>query len=161
MPQAQKLTLKQETFVNEYVVNGQNGTQAALKAYDTTPDVARRMASENMTKPVIAERIETILSKQRLTLDKNLENLVKIANFEPEKISGETVANVNLALLKLRGADPGTKHTSYNVSFKGKLKDMKYQDLKGYVEAMRAENDTMMQELDVPEATETEPDVAQ
>src|SRR3990167_1480748 len=151
MPNAQRLTLKQETFVNEYIKNGGNGTQAALQAYDTSPEVARRIASENLTKPDITTRIDQILSTQRLTLDQNLGNLVKLANHEPEKISDATVLNANLTLLKLRGADPGTKHTTFNVSFKAKLKEMKFQDLKGYVEAMRAENDELIKELDTPE----------
>ena len=139
MPNAQKLTFKQERFTQEYLKNNGNGTQAALVAYNTEDTrTAAVTASENLRNPNIQQRIDQILSTQRLTLDQNLGNLVKLANHEPEKISDATVLNANLTLLKLRGADPGTKHTTFNVSFKAKLKEMKFQDLKGYVEAMRA-----------------------
>lgn len=52
-----KLTKKQETFVETYLETG-NGTQSALEAYDTKdPDVAKVIASENLTKPNVVEAI--------------------------------------------------------------------------------------------------------
>lgn len=49
------LTLKQQLFCLEYVKDG-NGTQAAVRA-GYSEDTARVIASENLTKPAIAEQI--------------------------------------------------------------------------------------------------------
>ena len=56
-----KLRPKQKVFVNEFARTG-NGTQAALKAYEIESpnkiDVAKSIASENLTKPYIIEAVE-------------------------------------------------------------------------------------------------------
>lgn len=58
-PRNGKLTKKEDTFTKEYIKNGENGTQAALKAYDTKdPKVASAIAVENLSKPIIIEAIE-------------------------------------------------------------------------------------------------------
>lgn len=52
-----KLTKKQRKFVNEYADTG-NGTQSALKAYNTEDNnTAKSIASENLTKPAIREEL--------------------------------------------------------------------------------------------------------
>lgn len=67
MVQRKTLTHKQEQFVQEYVANGGNGTQAALAVYNTTdPNTAHVIASENLQKPTVAERA-TELSLQLRT----------------------------------------------------------------------------------------------
>lgn len=54
----QKLTRKQEKFVKEFIDTG-NGTQSALKAYDTTDEVtAGSIAWENLRKPQIQQAIQ-------------------------------------------------------------------------------------------------------
>ena len=78
MPQKKpKLTPKQKVFVEEYVKT-KNGTQAALKAYDTTDNLtARVIASENLTKP----NIRTI-TEQLFSIDKTVQvvdNLHRLA----------------------------------------------------------------------------------
>jgi phage terminase small subunit len=51
-------TLKQEEFAREYVANGGNGTQAALKTYDVdTNETANAIAVENLQKPLIKELV--------------------------------------------------------------------------------------------------------
>lgn len=56
---AKKLTPKQAKFVEEYAKNGGNGTQAALKAYDTLDySTASVIASENFTKDNVIKEIE-------------------------------------------------------------------------------------------------------
>lgn len=66
---AQKLTRKQETFVDEYVEHG-NGTEAAKIAYDiespNETDVAKSIASENLTKPYIVKAIAERLDDDKL-----------------------------------------------------------------------------------------------
>ena len=58
---SRKPTLKQKAFVEEYVRNGGNGTQAAMKVYDTEDNAtARSIASENLTKPdIMTELLRT------------------------------------------------------------------------------------------------------
>jgi len=51
-----ELTPKQDKFLKEYLRTG-NGTQAALKAYDTVSEnTAAQIASENLRKPSILEK---------------------------------------------------------------------------------------------------------
>lgn len=61
---ARRLTLKQEAFVKEYVANGGNGTQAALKVYDINSDnpasIAKSIASENLTIPHVQSALERL-----------------------------------------------------------------------------------------------------
>lgn len=55
---ATKLTKKQKIFANAYIDTG-NGTQSALKAYDTTDDnTANVIAVENLRKPMVMEYIQ-------------------------------------------------------------------------------------------------------
>jgi phage terminase small subunit len=72
MPKKKELTVKEKKFIKEYVKEG-NGTQAVLKAgYQTTPEVARSIASENLAKPHIKERIERALANLDLSPDYTL-----------------------------------------------------------------------------------------
>jgi phage terminase small subunit len=53
-----KLTRKQKEFADEYIRTG-NGTQSALKAYDTTDrKTAGVIAVENLTKPSVADYLQ-------------------------------------------------------------------------------------------------------
>jgi hypothetical protein len=60
----QKLTNKQKGFVKDYIANGGNGTEAALQNYKIKSknkvDVAKSIASENLTKPYIADKVKSI-----------------------------------------------------------------------------------------------------
>jgi len=53
------LTPKQEAFCNEYIKDF-NGTQAAIRA-GYKPSVARKIASDNLKKPAISERIAEVM----------------------------------------------------------------------------------------------------
>ena len=57
---ANNLTKKQRGFIKDYAESG-NGTQAALKNYDTeNEDVAAAIAFENLRKPQIQNVIKSI-----------------------------------------------------------------------------------------------------
>ena len=56
MGEAKKLTLKQERFIEEYLIDG-NATQAAIRA-GYSPKTAYAIASENLRKPEITSRLE-------------------------------------------------------------------------------------------------------
>ena len=75
-----KLTAKQQTFINEYIVD-LNGTQAAIRA-GYSEDTAKVIASENLTKPDIAEAIQVALDmrsdRTRITADRVLVEVAKL-----------------------------------------------------------------------------------
>lgn len=53
----EKLTLKQSAFIKEYLLNGGNATQAAIKA-GYSKKTAQAIGAENLTKPVIQKAIK-------------------------------------------------------------------------------------------------------
>ena len=65
-----KLTKKQQKFC-KYIANGYNATQAALKA-GYSPKSARKIASENRTKPDIAAKLEEEAIKSQAQADAEL-----------------------------------------------------------------------------------------
>jgi len=77
-----KLTGKQDAFVKEYILNGGNATQAAIKA-GYSENTAVKTGSENLTKPDIKAAIENhrkSLEKEHIwNKEKKLELLQKIA----------------------------------------------------------------------------------
>lgn len=75
------LTAKQEKFCNEYLID-LNATQAAIRA-GYSPKTANRIASENLSKPVIQEYIQTnrssLQQKVGITVERVLNEYAKIA----------------------------------------------------------------------------------
>lgn len=59
---ADGLTPKQERFVQEYMID-LNATQAAIRA-GYSEDTAHAIGSENLRKPLVAEAIETLMTKR-------------------------------------------------------------------------------------------------
>jgi phage terminase small subunit len=88
-----KLTIKQTKFVKEVVnsIKGKNinYTQAAIKA-GYSKKTARFIASENLTKPYIKNRIEKVMSEEAkklgITVEYVLNNIKQIAENENEKV---------------------------------------------------------------------------
>ena len=66
-----KVTKKQTEFAKEFVKNGGNGTQAALKVYDAkTPAAANAIASKNLKKPAVQDALKAELKRQNITLER-------------------------------------------------------------------------------------------
>ena len=87
MPKA-KLTPKQKIFVEEYVKNKGNGTQAALKAYDTDDyNTAHAIAVDNLQKPTIRTITEQLfpIEKTQQVVD-NLHKLSISAEQEETQV---------------------------------------------------------------------------
>lgn len=62
---SKRLTTKQKAFAEEYIRNGGNGTQAALKTYETEDyQTASSISKDNLQKPLILE--ELIKTARRL-----------------------------------------------------------------------------------------------
>lgn len=87
-----RLTLKQQRFVDEYIISG-NATQAAIKA-GYSKKTANRIATENLSKPVIKTAIDQrnaeIQSEKTMDMQEVMELLASIARGETTE---ETVTN--------------------------------------------------------------------
>lgn len=78
MAKARPLTHKQEVFVAEYVKNGGNAKQAAIKAYpDQNENSAAQQGWQNLQKLELAKAIRDEFARQGVTLEKALKPIVK------------------------------------------------------------------------------------
>lgn len=73
-----QLTHKQEVFVAEYVRNGGNAKQAAIKAYpNQNENSAAQQGWQNLQKLELAKAIREEFTRQGVTLEKALRPIVK------------------------------------------------------------------------------------
>lgn len=141
-----KLTRKQDVFVKG-ILGGQSATQAALTAYNTDdPNVAKVIASENLTKLNVREALERALSSQGLTLDVIAGNIGNLANSKPEKVSSDAVLKANVELLKLYGVYPDKKSYQFSVSARADIKSMTFQDAKAALDKLNQNIDELLTE---------------
>jgi Phage terminase, small subunit len=70
------LTPKQALFVKAYVSNGHNGTQAAITA-GYSKKCAQEIASENLSKPLIAQEKDRLMSKLADSVGLSAEYILK------------------------------------------------------------------------------------
>lgn len=82
------LTKKQKLFVEEYLID-LNATQAAIRA-GYSPDTAKEIGCENLTKPNIRNAIDKAMADRSrrtgINQDRILMELAKIALVNPEKV---------------------------------------------------------------------------
>lgn len=98
----QRLTKKQKGFVDDFVLT-ENGTQSALKNYDTTDyKTASVIASENLDKPSIQVAIEET--------KKSLKNALIEQGITPQKIAKKI--NYLLESDDFGAVDKGLKHST-------------------------------------------------
>lgn len=106
-----KLTKKQAGFVKDYVAEG-NGTKAALNNYEIESknkiDVAKSIATENLTKPYIAEAVEIAQETLKSALEKQGITPAKIAR----KIDVLLEARDHLGNVDSGAVDKGLKHAT-------------------------------------------------
>jgi phage terminase small subunit len=68
---SKRLTTKQKAFAEEYIRNGGNGTQAAMKSYDTESyKTASAISVENLEKPLIIEELVKTARRLGVTEEK-------------------------------------------------------------------------------------------
>lgn len=103
-----KLTKKQKAFADEYIKNGGNATQAAIKS-GYSKKTARTIAAENLAKPNITqyinERLDPIENKRKLSAEDALDELVGIWQ-------GETQMSVSKQIDRLK-KNKVVKHVQY------------------------------------------------
>lgn len=104
------LTIKQELFVAAYCSNGYNATQAALTA-GYSPNSAGVIGSENLSKPEIAEAIDShkLMVQKRcgVTLQSLIDELeeARVAALSAETVQSSAAVAATQAKAKLTGMD--------------------------------------------------------
>lgn len=118
-----KLTIKQKKFADEYIISG-NATQAAINA-GYSEKTARKIGSENLTKPdiksyidermkkleeeAIADQAEVLKFLTRILRDEEKEEvLVNIGNFEQEIQTMKVSAKDRIKAAELLGKRYGS-----------------------------------------------------
>jgi len=77
------LTAKQEQFCKEYLID-KNATQAAIRA-GYSEHTARAIGAENLTKPIISEKIEAEIKKQEKRTEITADYVIKSLKFVADK----------------------------------------------------------------------------
>lgn len=97
-----KLTPKQKAFVREYKKNGGNGTQAAIKA-GYSEKTARKIASENVTKPDIQEALKQEEKKLQEKYEYTIDDMVRELDEVKMKADSEQNRTVQIKAIELKG----------------------------------------------------------
>ncbi len=113
------MTEKQKRFVDEYLIDP-NATQAAIRA-GYSPDSAKEIGSENLTKPNIAKAVEQALAERSRRTGVNADRVVrelakiafvnagKVVDFDTallrDKISDDDMAAIQSVKIKTFGED--------------------------------------------------------
>ena len=97
-----KLTPKQKAFVREYKKNGGNGTQAAIKA-GYSEKTARKIAAENVTKPVIREALEKEEKKLQEKYEYTIDDMVRELDDVKMKADAEQNRQAQIKAIELKG----------------------------------------------------------
>ena len=111
---SRKPTLKQKAFVEEYVRNGGNGTQAALKTYGTDDyKTAQNISSENLSKPIVMEELIKTARRLGVTEEKIVSPVVDALNSDEldMRLKGH-----DRMVKMLNGKDPGLSLNIENAS---------------------------------------------
>jgi len=112
-----KLKLKQKAFIAEYVKNGGNGVQAALKVYDTSDyNTANQIARDNLQKPTIWREIAKAAEKVGLHVEDALRTVKEGIRAEDPKGNPQWGARLRASdmTLKLADAYPRDKQVSHH-----------------------------------------------
>lgn len=97
-----KLTPKQKAFVREYKKNGGNGTQAAIKA-GYSEKTARKIASENVTKPDIKEALAQEEKKLQEKYEYTIDDMVRELDDVKMKADAEQNRQAQIKAIELKG----------------------------------------------------------
>ena len=97
-----KLTPKQKAFVREYKKNGGNGTQAAIKA-GYSEKTARKIASENVTKPDIKEALAQEEKKFQEKYEYTIDDMVRELDDVKMKADAEQNRQAQIKAIELKG----------------------------------------------------------
>ena len=130
MPKLKRLSLKQKKFVSNYLKTG-NAVQSVLDSYDTKSyGSAKKLANDNRNNPMILDAIDLALKKNSITLEGQTDRLKEIANeWQPDKISSDTVLKANIELIKLLKGYPDRVNRKETKSITMHLNSKDYKEL--------------------------------
>lgn len=80
---------RRKAFVNAYIANGRNGTQAAITAGFAAKGArvtAVRLLTEPRIAALVAEKVERAQAISGLTLDRTLQEVARLAYFDPRTL---------------------------------------------------------------------------
>lgn len=98
-------TPKQLHFIEAYVSNGGNATQAALAAYDCNYETAKVIGHENLTKPNLRQAIEKRMQHTTLTVEDAVRTIKSALDASNDKGSPEWASRLKAADMTLKLAD--------------------------------------------------------
>lgn len=130
------LTFKEQALVNNVIdqvkkTGTVNLTKAGKEAYpNANANSAKSMFGEVIKrKPLVLETIQEALKASGITLKKAGENVSKLANTTPEKISADVVLKANVEIFKLLNAYPKQQSAHINLNIDANTKGMSLPDI--------------------------------
>lgn len=135
-----KLTLRQKKFV-QALPNSKSATQAAIKA-GYSPNTARFIASENLTKPNIQREIVNVLDIAGLDDIKLAERLTKAidSGLGRKSTNADSLRGLEMAW-KLRDRFPVDKRLEARIDLKAELSSKTTKELRDELLRLRAEEE--------------------
>lgn len=130
--QQRELTLKQKLFAKNYLANGGNATQAALKAGYSENSICE-IAFENLRKPQIQEYIAKAVNKTtsalEITFEWKLQTLKKVTEIslsgdESGKLYPAAAVSAISELNKMQGDHAPVKIANLNMNVDASLEDV-------------------------------------
>ena len=110
-------TRKQKHFIESYISNGGNATQAALKAYNTDDyNTAKAIGCENLTKPYLSQEINRLMGDSGISVKEALRavcDALVATTSKGEPDHGVMLRAADMAL-RLSNSYPRHRHESDN-----------------------------------------------
>ncbi|MFM1581223.1 terminase small subunit [Helcococcus bovis] len=133
---AKKITLKQQKFIDEYIISG-NASDAARKA-GYSKKTAGVIGEENLKKPYLREEIEKRLKEindaKILTIEEAMQITTKIARGEPRTIIKKDVNGEEYQDIEYPSYNDMNKATEHFYKIKGQFLERQEVEHKGSVQ---------------------------
>jgi phage terminase small subunit len=149
MVKRKHLTLKQQGFIRR-VVETRNATKAAADVYDTTYEVARRIGSENLAKPVIRQEVERQLASVGLNHTKADQTLQAIIDSGTENLNAtkpDTTLKAIITLNKLLDRFPADKRIEARIDVAKMYQQRTTSDIESELVAIQQQNQQLLNEI--------------
>ena len=143
-----ELNIKQEEFCRKYVEYGGNGTQAYKEVYECDDNAARTNASRLLTndniKAYIDELLEDARNRNKITVDKIVNEYAKLAFFNPSNVFSEngTVRDITslednvTAAIKSIKIKEDVRYENGEQIFDGYTKEISFADKKAALDSL-------------------------
>lgn len=144
----ENLNIKQEEFCRKYVELGGNGTQAYKEVYDCDDESAKANASRLLTndnvKTYIDELLEDARKRNKITIDKIVNEYAKLAFFNPQEVFNEngTVKDIQqlddrvTAAIKTIKIKEDYRYEDGEQVFDGYTKELSFADKKAALDSL-------------------------